>query len=246
MQLFCLPHAGGSATAFLRWRPELPADVEVLPIELAGRGTRHDERPAIDAASAGADAAMRILAQRRPGVPYAIWGHSMGSLVAYEALSSLRERTDDLPGHLIVSGRSAPHIPLKSNDIHKIANDDAFIAAVDTYGGGTKEALAEPSLRALFLPVLRADFQLSETYAWAQRAAVDCPITVVNGVDDLSIDRPGVDAWRELAATGIDFRSAPGGHFFLYQNQDIVRSVVADVSAALQRRRIELIGKGTQ
>jgi len=89
--------------------------------------------------------------------------------------------------------------------------------------------------------VLRADFQLSETYAWEPRPALDCPITVVNGTDDRSIDPLLVDAWREVAASSIDFRSAAGGHFFLYQNQDIVRSVVAEVRSALKRRISELI-----
>jgi medium-chain acyl-[acyl-carrier-protein] hydrolase len=246
MQLFCVPHAGGSATAFLRWRRELPAGIDVVPVELAGRGTRVDERPLGDATAAGADVATQILAQRRVDVPYAIWGHSMGSLVAYEAYCSLRERTDDLPAHLVVSGRSAPHVPIESKDIHAIANDDAFIAAVDSYGGGTKEALAEPALRALFLPVLRADFRLSETYAWSPRAAIDCPLTVVNGDDDRSIDRPRVDAWRELAGSDIAFRGAAGGHFFLYQNPGIARTVLADVQSAVYRRTNELIGKGEQ
>lgn len=246
MQLFCVPHAGGSATAFLRWRRELPSEVEVLPIELAGRGTRVDEPPAVDAGTAGADVATHILAQRRPEVPYAIWGHSMGSLIAYEAYSSLRERTDDVPGHLVLSGRSAAHVPLASRDIHAIANDDAFIAAVDSYGGGTKEALAEPSLRELFLPVLRADFQLSETYSWVPRDPISCPVMIVNGADDLSVDLARTQDWRELAGSDIEFRSAAGDHFFLYQNPDIVRSVLAAVRTALQRRNNELIGKGTQ
>ncbi|MEV0648305.1 alpha/beta fold hydrolase [Phytomonospora sp. NPDC050363] len=234
MQLFCVPHAGGSATAFLRWRRQLPAGIEVLPVELAGRGPRIADSLVVDARPAGADVAERILAERRPGVPYAIWGHSMGSLIAYEAYYELRERTTDLPGHMIFSGRCAPHSKQKISELHKIADDDAFIAALDVYGGGTKEALADPGLRELFLPVLRADFELSETYRWTARADdIHCDVTVVNGRDDQSVEAARLPEWHELVAGRVDFRTAEGDHFFLHTNQQIVHSVVSDVHSAL-------------
>lgn len=234
MQLFCVPHAGGSANAFMPWRKLLPAEVDVRPIELAGRGPRLGEPPAVDARVAAADVAQKILAERRDDVPYAIWGHSMGALIAYETYYAIAERTGDLPGHMVFSGRTAPHSPREATDLYRIADDDAFIAAVESYGGGTQDALRDPDLRALFLPVLRADFELSESYRWTPREdRMSCPVTVVNGDRDDSFDTGRLADWSELAAGPVDHRTAEGNHFFLYANQGIVRSVIDDVRAAL-------------
>ncbi|HEY1176778.1 MAG TPA: alpha/beta fold hydrolase [Phytomonospora sp.] len=239
-QLFCVPHAGGSATAFYKWRRQLPAGIDVQPIELPGRGPRLGEPLVTDAVAAGADVAEHILALRRPGVPYAIWGHSMGTLIAYEAYYALRERTADLPGHLVFSGRQAPHADRETTELHKIADDDAFIAALEIYGGGTREALADPGLRELFLPVLRADFTLSETYEWTPRTAdVHCPMTVVNGRRDSTVDHTRLSSWDELTSAGVDHRTAEGDHFFLYTDQPLVNSVAADVHARLATAETE-------
>ena len=43
LDLYCLPCAGASASVYLRWRRRLPAWVEVLPLELPGRGMRLGE-----------------------------------------------------------------------------------------------------------------------------------------------------------------------------------------------------------
>lgn len=232
MQLFCVPHAGGSASAFMRWRRFLPTDVDLVPVELPGRGVRMGEKPLTDARSAAADVARHIQDHRRRELPYAVWGHSMGSLIAFEAYHALDHQ--DRPDHMILSGRTAPHTDGRRSTLHRIGNDDAFIAAVDSYGGGTKEALAEPQLRELMLPILRADFELSETYQWSPKdETMSCPVTVVNGRQDTSVTHQRMHAWQELASQEIDFRVVEGDHFFLYTHQQPVETVVAGVRYAL-------------
>lgn len=238
MQLFCVPHAGGSATSYLRWRKQLPADVDVQPIELPGRGPRIGQPLLTSAYAAGADVAERILEARTPGVPYAIWGHSMGALIAYEAYHALAGGTSDTPGHMVFSGRSAPHSERAETDLYRIADDDAFIAAVESYGGGTQDALRDPGLRELFLPVLRADFELSESYRWTPREErIACPVTIVNGAQDASFDVSRLTDWAELAAGDVRFRVVPGNHFFLHTNQQAVHSVAGEVRESLTRAR---------
>lgn len=230
MQVFCVPHAGGSATAFLRWRRFVGCDVEITPIELAGRGGRIDEPPFRRADDAGNDVAAQILKHRQPGVPYAVWGHSMGSLISYEAYFALQELTVDLPEHLIFSGRTPPHLPLRKSNLHTIPNDDSFIAAVDSYGGGTREALADPGIRELYLPILRADFELSEKYVWKPRQGlIESRVSVINGARDLSINHPQISEWQELVAPQVDFRITPGDHFFLFANDEGVRQMLCDL-----------------
>lgn len=246
MQLFCVPHAGGSASSFLRWRRILSPEIEVVPIELAGRGGRLGERLAVDARVAAADVATQILSQRRSAVPYTIWGHSMGSLIAYEAYYELCRQTDDVPGHLVFSGRTPPHVRLSKFDIFRIPNDDSFIAAVDSYGGGTKQAMEESGLREIFLPVLRADFELSESYEWSPKETpINCGVSIVNGNQDASVDLDRVGEWKDLVDGPVSLRSADGDHFFLYSNNSIVSSVVKDVHSALMYAKVNTLGKDT-
>lgn len=236
LQLFCVPFAGGSSASYYRWRRFLPEAITVVPVELAGRGRRIQETPLEDAYTAAEDVAAQILAQRVPGTPYALWGHSMGALLAYEAYFALSSRTADLPEHMVFTGRGAPQGARRKTSFHTIADDDDFIAAIETYGGSTEEALADPELRRLFLPILRADFKLSETYAWRPRGTrIQCDITVANGRDDMSVAASPMREWAQTTTRGTQLVETPGGHFFLFEHNHVVSDVVASVLSAVRR-----------
>lgn len=40
IKLICIPYAGGSAQVYKKWEKYIHSSVEVVPIELAGRGKR--------------------------------------------------------------------------------------------------------------------------------------------------------------------------------------------------------------
>ncbi|MDF2805175.1 MAG: hypothetical protein K0S43_121 [Cellulosimicrobium sp.] len=242
--LFCIPYAGGSASVFLKWKRPLQDLVEVVPIELAGRGARMAEPTVSSAREHGEDVAGAIAARLadEPDRAYVIWAHSMGTLVAYEAYHALRrrrerERTLELPAHMVLSGRTPPHVPVTKTEYHRF-DDERFIDAVDSYGGGTASVLrSSPELRELFLPILRADFRVSETYEWTDPGVrIASALTVLNGGADRSIDHALLDRWQELAERPVTHRTVGGGHFFPFDQDDIVRETVHAVVSSMPTR----------
>ena len=229
--------------------------VEVVPLELAGRGSRMQEPIMTSAREHGEDVAAAIDSHlgASEGDDYFIWSHSMGTLIAYETYHALRRRRESqteptraLPAHMVFSGRTPPHISVIKTDYYRLG-DEEFIDAVDTYGGGTAAILrASDELRELFLPILRADFEVSETYQWSNPgAAIDCPVTVLNGAEDPSLSLDLLSRWQDLVIPPITDRRVPGGHFFIFEQDDLVRETVHAAVAAVHLQTPSLTGKAT-
>jgi surfactin synthase thioesterase subunit/SAM-dependent methyltransferase len=213
MQLFCLPFAGGSAAYYRAWRRHLPAGIELCAIELPGRGTRLGEPPAADAvglAAAMADALRPAIRER-----FALFGHSLGALLGYLLAQALRARHGLAPAHLFVSGRHAPHRPGLRPHRHGL-EDAALAAELEGLGGMAPEILASPELMALLLPILRADFRLTELHAEpAGTPPLAVPMTALVGAADEEVPVGEMAAWREVAGAGFELAVLPGGHFYL-------------------------------
>src|ERR1044071_9320478 len=80
LRLFLLPHAGGGASAFRGWADLFPPQVEVCPVQLPGRENRTRE-PAFNRVQPLVEALTGVLAGWRD-LPYAVFGHSNGALLA--------------------------------------------------------------------------------------------------------------------------------------------------------------------
>ncbi|MEU2390212.1 alpha/beta fold hydrolase [Streptomyces sp. NPDC007369] len=227
LRLVCFPHAGGTAGLFHGWPARLPDEVELLAVRYPGRQDRLAE-PCIDAMDAMADAVTAALAPRLD-LPVALFGHSMGSAVAYEVTRRLEAR-GLRPERLLVSGRVAPH--RARPDGVADGDDAALIATVRGLGDYQSEVYLIPELRELLLPALRADYRLIESYRPDVPVPVCTPITAYTGRDDATCPEEAVRAWAELTGAGrFDLRSFPGDHFYLVPNE---APLVADISARLR------------
>jgi medium-chain acyl-[acyl-carrier-protein] hydrolase len=212
LRLFCLPHAGSGSAAFYRWKRELPATIDVCPVLLPGREGRLRENSSIDAVALIRD----LLASTKQylDVPFAIFGHSMGSLLAYEWAVQLAEARLPSPVCLFVSGREAVHLPLPHPDIHGL-RDEEFVAELQRrYGGTPENLLADAELREVFLPILRADLNLVETYRHGPEVMLHCPMMAFAGEEDQSVTDAGLEAWGRLTTGGFATRRFPGDHFY--------------------------------
>jgi len=213
LRLLCLPYAGGSSIAFRAWSAALPDEVEICPIELAGRGSRFEEAPYRDL-----DRLVRDLAEElRPllNTPTAIFGHSMGALLAYRLTLYLRDAKLPGPVQLFVSGRRAPHLPRAGADLHELP-DPELIAYLRTLNGIPEAVFESRQLLSTILPVLRADLELIAGYTHRPEALLDCPVCAFAGVRDPSTTIDEVAAWREQALpSGFSLYLVPGDHFFL-------------------------------
>jgi medium-chain acyl-[acyl-carrier-protein] hydrolase len=231
MRLFCFPYAGVGAAVYRAWPGHLPQGVEVCAVQPPGREGRLREAPLtsfrdlVDAAVGG----LRAYFDR----PFALFGHSMGALLAFEVARALVARGEVPPVHLFVSGRRAPHLPAPHAAITHLGHD-AFVAEVRRrYDGIPEEVLRNPDLMELLVPTLRADMMALEGYTHVAGAPLECPITAYGGSDDPEATEPEIAAWAPYSRAAFRYRILPGNHFFIQASR---AAVAGEVGKTLERQ----------
>lgn len=231
LRLFCFPYAGGSATAFSPWSTHLPAWVDLVGVQLPGRGVRLAEPPFTDI-EALLDALAPVI-EVEGQTPYAFFGHSLGGLLAFGLARQLRRRGAPLPVHLFVSASSAPHLRLAMPPLH-LLDDDALLNALRDYNGTPPEALAHRELMALLLPAIRADFALRASYRHREDAPLATPITVFAGARDPHVSPEQSDGWRECTTARCALHRLDGDHFFLHAHAaSIANTITAELTTVM-------------
>jgi surfactin synthase thioesterase subunit/glycosyltransferase involved in cell wall biosynthesis len=212
LRLFCFPHAGGGAAAFLRWAESLPAGIVLSPVRLPGRESRLAEPPFCEMAplvAALGQAIEPFLAE-----PFAFYGHSMGAVVAFELARRLRARGLPLPQRLFVSAARAPQFR-KHYTPPPVPDDAQFIAELRRLEGVPAEVLANEELMQLVLPALRADSALFRNYLCTDDPPLPCPIRAYGGLEDPNVTRAHLEAWAAETTASFALEMFPGGHFFI-------------------------------
>jgi medium-chain acyl-[acyl-carrier-protein] hydrolase len=223
LRLVCFPSAGSGASAYRAWPDVLGADIEVVCVQPPGREARLFE-PLFSHLDPLLDAAMPHLLPALDK-PFAVFGHSLGALVAFAFARRLRASKGPRPLHLFVSSRRAPHMPLLHAPFHKLG-DPELTEEMRRYAGTPDEVLANKELMELVLPAVRADFQIHETYAHDHEPPFDFPITAFGGDRDHGVPIDGIDAWRSETTQPFAKHIYEGGHFYLNHHRDAVLAVV--------------------
>jgi medium-chain acyl-[acyl-carrier-protein] hydrolase len=218
LRLFCLPFAGGGAQFFCDWHEYLPRSIELCAIQLPGRENRILEKPIMTLADL-VDAIIKGV-KEWIGKPYAIFGHSMGALLGYELTQAIRIAGLPQPYHLLISGRSAPYLPQVLPPIHNLP-DDQFIKEIKDLNGTPNEVMGSQELLKMIMPVLRTDFKLCETYTYNNGPPLACSITAYGGLQDHTVSRDEVDAWRQLTIGSFTIRMFPGDHFYIQTSRSL-------------------------
>src|SRR6185369_9129448 len=105
------------------WATAVPPDIEVLGVQLPGRGSRFKE-PLATELSPLLDALALEITRLGEDAPFAFFGHSMGALIAFEVARELRRRGAPLPSHLFVSGHRAPGLPERDAPLHHLSDGE--------------------------------------------------------------------------------------------------------------------------
>jgi Predicted thioesterase involved in non-ribosomal peptide biosynthesis len=217
-RLFCFPYAGGGASIFRQWQEYMPDGVQVCGVQLPGRENRITESPHTD---------LRLLVEHilvglRPFLnkPFAFFGHSLGAKIAFELARLLRKKHQPQPRHLFVAGSRAPHL-LETCPLHQLP-DHSFIEELRRYEATPEVLLENKELMAFYLPLLRADFTVDETYAYAEEVPLQCPLTVYGGLADKEVTREELEAWQQHSTDVFCCRMFAGNHFFIKSAQELV------------------------
>lgn len=224
VRLFCLSYAGGSSTAYRGWAKAAPDGVVVCPVEIPGRGVRFQEPPFTRMKPLAAELARAL----RPALhqPFALFGHSMGGLLAFEVARALRARDWPQPEHLFVSAVAAPGTPSARPTIHTGSNDD-LKQELRFLNGTPQELLEDDELMDLMLPTIRADFAVLETYEYRVGEPLTVPITVFGGTADQCVPVSALAGWHGQTRAGSQLELFAGDHFFLHPERDTILSMVA-------------------
>jgi surfactin synthase thioesterase subunit len=234
VRLFCLPYAGGGVSAYRAWQPHLPAEIDLCPIQLPGRERRYRERLCTSLTPLVSSLATALAPH--VGQPYALFGHSMGALVAFELARELRRRGAPAPVRLFVSALKPPQdLSARPRDRHRL-DDDALLDDIRRFGGTPASLLEDGEVMRLVLPILRADFAMLETHRHYDESPLDTPIAAFAGTHDPEAPPAAMDGWRAQTSAPFRLSVMPGDHFFLQARaarQALVDAVTRDLFEAL-------------
>jgi medium-chain acyl-[acyl-carrier-protein] hydrolase len=227
VRLYCFAHSGAGASTFRRWPQLLPQDVEVCAVQLPGREDRLAERPCRSVQEA-VDSLLPSLDVTRP---YALFGHSIGALLAFETARAVRRSGGREPVALMVSGSSAPHLEDTEPPLSTLP-DEELLEQLQRLKGTPEAVLQDAELMALLLPVLRGDFELYESYAYRDEPPLACPIEAFGGEADVRVPVEDLDQWAAHTTSSFSRHMFHGDHFFV---QSALPLLLATVGLTVRR-----------
>jgi medium-chain acyl-[acyl-carrier-protein] hydrolase len=225
IRLFCLPYAGSHAAVFNMWRTKLPSEIEAYAVQLPGRGARSKEGLHTNLIKLVEDIVDAL--QDDFDVPFALFGHSMGAQIAFEMARMLRQRGMRQPLHLFVAGAAAPQWP-RLEPVMYNATDSKLIAYLRTMQGTPSEVFDNEEMLQVVLPIIRADFEMLDTYVYNQEPALDLPISAFGGSEDSVVPVESLLAWSDHTTHTFVATLFDGGHFFVRTTQQPVIQALSD------------------
>jgi surfactin synthase thioesterase subunit len=226
VRLYCLPHAGGAASAFRAWIGRLHG-VAVRPLQPPGRETRKRDTAHTDIAALAAELADVVLADAEDQ-PYAVYGHSLGALVGFELLHRIRRIGGRPPTHFLLSACRAPHLfaPDALTTADRDMSQERIVAWLRSLGGTPESFLSDPRVLAMILPPVRADLSVMLSYRYEPLPPLDVPITSVAATDDPRANPEAMGAWRDQTVGRFELHTLSGGHFAVFEQAEATLEIV--------------------
>ena len=224
LRLFCFPYAGAGASLFETWADQLPPEIEICAVQLPGRENRIKE-PRFT----------RLLPLLQEMIPnllphldrhFAIFGHSLGAVICFEFAHYLQQLQHKEPSHIFISARQAPTLPALHPPIHQLPEDE-FFREICRFNGTPDNVLQNTKLIKMFMPILRSDLAIVETYSYVEKTPLNTPISVFGGLEDEVVSLDSLSAWHQQTYNKFNLHLFPGNHFFLKSQQKEILQAIA-------------------
>jgi medium-chain acyl-[acyl-carrier-protein] hydrolase len=229
-RLFCFPYAGGSAHLFRQWQSYFPHTLDVCLVHLPGRGARISE-PAFTRFPE----LITVLAQEIEcyvNDEFALYGHSMGAMISFELARELFRRHGRGPRRLFLSGSRAPQCHRTKKQTYDLPHDE-FIAHLRELNGTPQALLDDQQALELFMPTLRADFEMVQTYEYRNGPPLPCPLNIYGGLQDPDVALEELRPWQLQTTATCDLKMFEGDHFFIQgPGRNFIHAFRQDVLAA--------------
>ena len=228
IKIFIFHHAGGNAQNYQLWKNFFPNHWDAQVIEYPGR-LKTDEL-----CQNMQSLVNHLINELHDDLqePYVIFGHSMGSLVAFEFAYQTIVRNIPKPLWIGVSSRYAPHLNARvTYQMHQLS-DAVLINNLKELGGISASLGLDAEVKNHFLKLIRADFKVCESYQLADQQKIDIPISCFFGNQDPWVVKKDLYAWKELTTAQFSFHEYDGGHFYLnFCKKEVITQIIADVEA---------------
>ncbi|MDY6934985.1 MAG: thioesterase domain-containing protein [Spirochaetota bacterium] len=225
IDMFCFPYSGGTAQVFLPFARSLPVSMGLYALEMPGRGRRFRENLP-DSISSVVDEAIHGLIPLLDTKEYVLFGHSLGSLIAFETARVLKGKGSHMPMHIFVSGARSPQTPMRDELIHYLPDDD-FVNKLKKIGGTPQEVLQNKEMLELLIPMLRNDFRMYEVYKYEEDEPLGCPITAIGGLQDKRVTSDDVEGWSVHTSVSFTKHMLNGDHFIIHTHlKDIIDIII--------------------
>ena len=221
--IFCFYYAGGASTVYRPWINHISSNVDLIVVQLPGRENRFRE-----ALMTSMDLVIENLYSNFLSFydkPCVFFGHSLGALIAFEFAKKLQDYSHFNLKHLIASGSRAPNTPIRREPIYALPDQELF-AQIQKYNGIPQDLLNEKELLMdIMLPIIRADFTISDPYQCFSEVKLEVPITAFGGKDDDTFPVEGLLKWG-LHTDTFNNKLFEGDHFFIKSSfQEVIDSV---------------------
>lgn len=224
LRLFCFPYAGGGASVFSNWSKVFPQNIGIYPIQYPGRENRIIEEP-IEKMEVLISEIFNSIKKYLVGTDFILFGHSLGTKVIYELTLKIEKELNITPKAIIISAGKAPFYKEKKPIYY--LNDEKFINELKRFSGTPEEVLSNKEVMEIFLPMLRADFKIDETYCKKNVEKINVPILGFMGTKDNELTLEELRGWKNVTTKHFSYRMIEGGHMFININQEkVIKSIL--------------------
>jgi surfactin synthase thioesterase subunit len=236
VKLFCLPYAGSSSSIFYKWMKYVNEFIEIVPIDYRGHGIRSKEPLCEDMEEMVNDIYDLIYDEIHDG-EYAIFGHSIGTVITYELVNKIMIHNEPMPIHIFLSGRLSPEHKCESVRIHDAA-PEILESEIMKLGGTPKEVFENSELASLFIPILRSDCKILDEYNFRRYEKFPVNLSIFYSLNDIKTKGNLYD-WKEYSNGNTDFYQFEGNHFFIDQStEDVVHKVNLIIQEELIKQKL--------